>query len=84
MEVEEELNRQWRRRFFERLRDRGSLKEEDYLLLLGTEVYGRSLQNEARMMGLSYEAAKKRRQRVIEGLCKIPAIEQKIRDFLSP
>ncbi len=50
-------------RRLDQLRRSGHLPEVDYLLLVGTEVYNRSLQECANETGLSYEAAKKRRQR---------------------
>jgi hypothetical protein len=39
------------------------LSEEDFLLLIGTRVYGQSLSAYAKATGLNYQAAKKRRQR---------------------
>lgn len=39
------------------------LSKSDFLLLVGTEVYGLSLADSARLAGLDYELAKKRRQR---------------------
>lgn len=41
----------------------GRISEADYLLLVGTRVYGKSLPDYSREMGLDYEAAKKRRLR---------------------
>ena len=41
----------------------GSLSEQDLWLLIGTRIYGKSLRTCAECLGLSYEAAKKRRQR---------------------
>lgn len=41
----------------------GRLSESDFHVLVGTEVYGLSLADSARLMGLDYELAKKRRQR---------------------
>lgn len=43
----------------------GRLSEADFFLLVGTFVYGRSLAEYAREVGLPYEAAKKRRQRAL-------------------
>ncbi len=43
--------------------DRGHISEAGFLLLVGTRVYDKSLAQCAREVGLSYEAAKKRRQR---------------------
>jgi len=42
------------------------------LLLVGTQVYGRSLAECARESGLSYEAAKKRQQRAIRAIGGLP------------
>ena len=50
----------------ERLRwyvKRGLIREEDFLLLVGTRVYGKSLGECAEEAGIGYQAAKKRRQR---------------------
>ena len=41
----------------------GRLSEGDFLLLVGTEVYGLSVADTARLAGLEYELAVKRRQR---------------------
>ncbi len=43
----------------------GRLSEGDFLLLVGTEVYGLSVANTARLAGLNYQLAKKRRQRAL-------------------
>jgi len=43
--------------------DAGRITEADFLLLVGTRLYGQSLSEFARGAGLSAEAAKKRRQR---------------------
>lgn len=50
----------------ERLRehlDAGRITEADFLLLIGTRVYGKSVADYAREAGLDYQVAKKRRQR---------------------
>jgi hypothetical protein len=50
----------------ERLREHlvaGRLTEADFLLLIGTRVYGKSVADYAREAGLDYQVAKKRRQR---------------------
>ena len=41
----------------------GRISDADFLLLVGTRVYGKSIADYARETGLSYEVAKKRRQR---------------------
>jgi hypothetical protein len=56
---EEELTKE----DYRKLLSSGAITETDYLLLVGTKVYGRSLKELAREHNLSYEAAKKRRQR---------------------
>ncbi len=43
--------------------DAGRISEEDFLLLIGTRVYGQSVADYAREAGLDYQVAKKRRQR---------------------
>ncbi len=50
----------------ERLREHlnaGRITEADFLLLIGTRVYGKSVADCARETGLDYQVAKKRRQR---------------------
>ena len=42
----------------------GRISEADFLLLVGTRVYGNSVAEYAREAGLDYQVAKKRRQRV--------------------
>lgn len=41
----------------------GRISEADFALLVGTRVYGRSVADHAREVGLDYQVAKKRRQR---------------------
>jgi hypothetical protein len=41
----------------------GRITEADFLLLVGTRVYGKSVADYAREAGLDYQVAKKRRQR---------------------
>jgi len=43
--------------------DAGRITEADFLLLIGTRVYGKSVADYAREAGLDYQVAKKRRQR---------------------
>ena len=43
--------------------DAGRITEADFLLLVGTRVYGTSVADYARKKGLGYQVAKKRRQR---------------------
>ena len=56
-------------------RDAGRISEADFLLLVGTRVYGQSLADCARKAGLSYEAAKKRHQRAIKAIGGFPRQE---------
>jgi len=46
----------------------GRINDPDFLLLLGTQVYGRPLAECARESGITYEAAKKRQQRAIRAI----------------
>lgn len=48
----------------------GRLSRADYLILVGCYLYGRSLDEMAGRLGLTYEVAKKRRQRALERLKK--------------
>jgi hypothetical protein len=51
---------------FKRLREHlvaGRISEPDFLLLVGTRIYGQSVADYAREAGLAYQVAKKRRQR---------------------
>lgn len=41
----------------------GHISEADFLLLVGTKVYGKAVSDYAREVGLDYQVAKKRRQR---------------------
>ncbi len=43
--------------------DAGLISESDFLLLVGTRLYGETVAEHAREVGLDYEVAKKRRQR---------------------
>ena len=53
--------------------DAGRIGEADFLLLVGTRVYGQPLADYVREHGLDYEAAKKRRQRAEASLRRPPA-----------
>jgi hypothetical protein len=50
----------------------GLINDTDFLLLLGTQVYGRPLADCAHESGLTYEAAKKRQQRAIRAIGGFP------------
>jgi hypothetical protein len=43
--------------------DAGRISDADFLLLVGTRVYGKSVADYAREAGMNYQVAKKRRQR---------------------
>ncbi|TWT40480.1 hypothetical protein RAS1_41910 [Phycisphaerae bacterium RAS1] len=53
----------------------GRISDADFLLLVGTQVYGRPLSECAHESGLSYEAAKKRQQRAIRAIGGLPPNE---------
>lgn len=53
----------------------GRISDADFLLLVGTQVYGRSLAECARESGLKYEAAKKRHQRAMRAIGQLPSEE---------
>jgi len=55
-------------RILKNARASGVIDEHDLSLLIGTIVYGKALADCAREAGLSYEAAKKRRQRACSSL----------------
>jgi hypothetical protein len=61
MDFREQLDLQVRR--FRHHLDAGRIGEVDFNLLVGTRVYGKLLRECAEEAGLSYQAAKKRRQR---------------------
>lgn len=46
----------------------GRINDPDFLLLVGTQVYGRQLADCARESGITYEVAKKRQQRAIRAI----------------
>jgi len=65
----------------ERLREHmeaGRISDADFLLLVGTKVYGNSLADYAREVGIDYQVAKKRRQRAE---ARIKRFEEGIRRF---
>jgi hypothetical protein len=61
----------------------GRISEADFLLLVGTRVYGRPLADYAREHGLNYEAARKRRQRAEASLQRCEKKPPERTDFLS-
>ena len=56
----------------------GRISDADFLLLVGTKVYGNSLADYAREVGIDYQVAKKRRQRAE---ARIKRFEEGIRRF---
>jgi hypothetical protein len=50
--------------------DAGRISEADFLLLVGTRLYGQSIAEYARGAGLKTETAKKRRQRAEAAICR--------------
>lgn len=55
----------WARAYLSDLVERGLLDRTDYLIIVGSYIYGRSLGELAARFGLSQEATKKRRQRAL-------------------
>ena len=55
----------------------GRIGEADFLLLVGTRVYGQALADYVREHDLDYEAAKKRRQRAEATICRHERIHRK-------
>jgi len=53
-------------------RDASLITETDFLLLVGTNVYGKSVVDCAREMGLSYSAARKRKSRAEAAIRRVP------------
>ena len=62
----------------------GRITEADYLLLVGTRVYGKPVADYAREKGLAYQAVKKRRQRVEAVIRGFEKKNQEIGNFMSP
>lgn len=62
----------------------GRLTEGDFLLLLGTRVYGKRLCDYARATGLGYQAAKKRRQRAEAAISRAEREMRDSRNDMSP
>jgi hypothetical protein len=56
-------------------RDAGRISGADFLLLVGTRVYGQSIADYARNAGLNYETAKKRHQRAMKAIGGSPGHE---------
>jgi DNA-directed RNA polymerase specialized sigma24 family protein len=56
----------WARAHLKALVRRGEISESDYLILIGCYLYGHSLDEMAARLGMSYDATRKRRQRVLK------------------
>ena len=64
--------------------DAGRITEADYLLLVGTRVYGKQVVDYAREMGLAYQVAKKRRQRAEAAIRRFQEKIDEFRKTVSP
>lgn len=64
--------------------DAGRITEADYLLLVGTRVYGKPVVDYAREMGLAYQVAKKRRQRAEAAIRRFQGKIEDFRKTVSP
>jgi hypothetical protein len=62
----------------------GRITEADYLLLVGTRVYGKPVVDYAREMGLAYQAVKKRRLRAEAVIRRFHEEIDKLREPMSP
>jgi hypothetical protein len=62
----------------------GRITEADYLLLVGTRVYGKPVVDYAREMGLAYQVAKKRRQRAEAAIRRFQEKIDEFRKTVSP
>ncbi len=60
------------------------ISEADFLLLIGTRVYGKSVVDYAREVGLDYQVAKKRRQRAEAVISRFEGNPCAARNGLSP
>ena len=62
----------------------GRITEADFLLLVGTRVYGKPVVDYAREMGLAYQVAKKRRQRAEAAIRRFQGKSEDFRKTVSP
>lgn len=67
-DIESSVGRSWAIERLRSLARDGSLSRPDYQILLGCYIYGRSLDQMAEHLGITYGAAKKRRQRATKKL----------------
>ena len=64
--------------------DAGRINESEYLLLVGTRLYGESVAEHAREVGLDYQVAKKRRQRAEARIRQSEQEMQRSSETVSP
>ena len=64
--------------------DAGRISKPNFLLLLGTQVYGKSIAEYARWAGLDYEVAKKRRRRAEAAIRRFEDENGNFSDRVSP
>lgn len=64
--------------------DAGTINENDFLLLVGTRLYGESVADHAREVGLDYQVAKKRRQRAEARIRQSEKEMQRSSEAMSP
>ena len=63
--------------------DAGRITDADFLLLVGTRVYGHSVADYARKRGLGYQVAKKRRQRAEASIRRVSPSRSRLPPLLS-
>ncbi|MFH1866286.1 MAG: hypothetical protein ABIK85_10415 [Candidatus Eisenbacteria bacterium] len=64
--------------------DAGRISESDFLLLVGTRLYGETVAEHAREVGLDYQVAKKRRQRAEARIRQSEQEMQRSSETVSP
>jgi hypothetical protein len=64
--------------------DAGRINEADFLLLVGTRIYGKSVTDYARETGLAFQVLKKRRQRAEEAIRRFQEKIDEFRKTVSP
>ena len=64
--------------------DAGRINEADFLLLVGTRIYGKSVTDYARETGLAFQVAKKRRQRAEAAIRRFQEKIDEFRKTVSP
>ncbi len=66
--VELRHDTKWARAYLKNLVHRGRISEPDYLILIGCLLYGYSIEKMAAQLGMSIDATRKRKQRVMKYL----------------